>query len=95
MQIIADKLFVMNKLSFVICEECFWCLSMMSSARSISKCIVCSSNRIASIPLAQNESYRYTVTEMGGLEIKFSTRRRDSKDPSKRNGTYNSRELSE
>ena len=60
-------------MSFVICEVCFWCASHVNPIRQISSCARCSSPRVTSIPLAENECYRYTLSERGGLDIDFAT----------------------
>jgi hypothetical protein len=93
MQTVADSITMLRETSFVICEECFWCASWMNPTRSISKCSMCFSNRVSVIPIAKNESYAYSVTESGGLDIRFSTRGKNLMQSNKQEGSANHRVL--
>jgi hypothetical protein len=93
MQTFADKVTMIGEVSFVMCEECFWCASWMSPTRSISKCSMCFSNRVCLIPIAKNESYVYSVTESGGLDVRFSTRGKNLMQSNEQERTDNHRVL--
>jgi hypothetical protein len=89
MQTVADSLTMIGEASFVICEDCFWCASWMSPTRTISTCSMCFSNRVSVIPIAENESYEYSVTENAGLDIRFSTRGKNLMQSNKQKRTDN------
>lgn len=64
---------------FVLCERCYWTASLIEPKRPVfSKCPACYGPRMAFIPITQDESYSYEVSEKGGLELRFSTRPRGS-----------------
>lgn len=86
MQNMAEKAGETTGLFFGICEACFWCASLTNPARSISLCPMCSSNGVTLIPLAQNESYRYNITEKRGLDIRFATCRKSSNRSTNKSG---------
>ena len=58
------KLHMNSKVSaqvhFVLCETCFWCASCFKIyKRSVAKCPCCNSIRLKSIPICDNEVYKF------------------------------------
>jgi hypothetical protein len=53
-----------NKKRFILCESCFWCASSyvdFDKKMNISteKCPLCQNGRIESLPISDNEIYRF------------------------------------
>jgi hypothetical protein len=60
------------KRHFVICNSCFWCASLYSDSRTI-KCPVCNSySNLDSIPISENESFKFNYHSRTGIILEFS-----------------------
>ena len=58
---------------FVICNSCFWCASLYSDLRRIIKCPLCNSyTNLESIPISENESFKFNHDSGKGIELEFS-----------------------
>jgi hypothetical protein len=71
-----------GRINFLICPSCFWCasclssrmLSTMSSAddcASVAKCPFCIKGNVESIPIADDEEYRFDYDVKQGVTMKF------------------------
>ncbi|HEX6561344.1 MAG TPA: hypothetical protein VF016_04890 [Nitrososphaera sp.] len=58
--------------NFVICNECFWCASLLG-ARSINDgCPSCHKNALETVPVSSNEKYAFDYSPTGGAVLEFS-----------------------
>jgi hypothetical protein len=69
---------ISDGINFVICQSCFWCASDVSTQyhkrnkeKIITKCPFCNSNNIESIPIAENEKYRFNYDTRRGITMMF------------------------
>jgi len=73
-----------SKVYFMICHACFWCASCISpqilskmvtvttkDSDSLIKCPSCVEGTVESIPIAENEDYRFDYDAKRGLVMKF------------------------
>ena len=66
---------ISDKVSFLICQSCFWCASCLTpDADSFAKCPSCTERNIESIPIAENEDYRFDNDTKRGITIEFLPR---------------------
>jgi len=68
---------------FMICQECFCCATCVSPQLlrkmtrvtadpvSLTKCPFCVEGNVESIPIAENENYRFIYDAKRGLVMKF------------------------
>ncbi len=86
-KILGSKTRIYEEINFVICQSCFWCASCLSSrilitmeagdiSASLAKCPSCiegniESIPIESIPIAQNENYRFDYNAKRGVTVEF------------------------
>jgi hypothetical protein len=63
---------------FLICQSCFWCASDISTQyykryteKTITKCPFCNADNIESIPIAENEKYRFKYDTRRGITMTF------------------------
>jgi hypothetical protein len=66
------------KVDFLVCQSCFWCASCIFShtykgitEQAIVKCPSCVKGDIESLPIAQNESYRFHYDTKRGVTVEF------------------------
>jgi hypothetical protein len=73
---------ISDEITFVMCQSCFWCASCLSSkilstiaetdgSSSLTKCPSCIEGNIESIPIAENENYRFDYDTRRGLTMEF------------------------
>jgi hypothetical protein len=73
---------ISDEINFVICQSCFWCASCLSSkllntiaaaenSASAPKCPSCIEGNIESIPIAENENYRFDYDTKRGVTMEF------------------------
>jgi hypothetical protein len=73
---------IFDEINFVICQSCFWCASCLSSkilstiagaedSASPEDCPFCSEGSIESIPIAENENYRFDYDTKRGVTMEF------------------------
>jgi hypothetical protein len=70
-----------GRINFLLCPSCFWCasclssqiLSTMSSAEdsSVAKCPSCIKGNVESIPIADDEEYRFDYDVKRGVAMRF------------------------
>jgi hypothetical protein len=56
---------------FLLCSSCFWCASCLSPDSSPAKCPTCIDGNIESIPIAENEEYRFNNDIKRGITMEF------------------------
>jgi hypothetical protein len=65
--------YAIAKRHFVICNSCFWCASLYSDLRRIIKCPLCNSyTNLESIPISENESFKFNHDSGKGMELEFT-----------------------
>jgi hypothetical protein len=73
---------ISNEIIFAICQSCFWCASCFPSqvlgtiaaaedSTSPPKCPSCIEGNIESIPIAENENYRFDYDTKRGVTMEF------------------------
>jgi hypothetical protein len=60
--------------SFIICNNCFWCASVLGQPSLMSRCPLCALNMLDEIPLSANEKFQISQDDKRGLTIEFSIR---------------------
>jgi hypothetical protein len=79
---LGPKTRISDEITFVMCQSCFWCASCLSSkivstiaktdgSSSFTKCPSCIEGNMESIPIAENENYRFDYDTRRGLTIEF------------------------
>jgi hypothetical protein len=78
---LGPKTRISDEITFVMCQSCFWCASCLSSkilstiaetdGSSLTKCPSCIEGNMESIPIAENENYRFDYDTRRGLTIEF------------------------
>ena|SRR5688500_5827122 len=79
---LGPKTRISDEITFVMCQSCFWCASCLSSkivstiaetdgSSSLTKCPSCIEGNMESIPIAENENYRFDYDTRRGLTIEF------------------------
>jgi hypothetical protein len=67
-----NDIYASAKRHFVICNSCFWCASLYSDSMTI-KCPVCNSySNLESIPISENESFKFNYHSRTGIVLEFS-----------------------
>ena len=63
-----------KQICFLICKSCFWCASYFTIVGDIiiSKCQACNSDRVESMPIADNEIYKFDYDPKRGVTLEFS-----------------------
>jgi hypothetical protein len=61
---------------FMICQTCFWCASYIGTMDIMNelpfeRCPTCSDNKVESLPILYDESYRYEYTPTRGVVLEF------------------------
>ena len=62
---------ISDEVSFLICRSCFWCASCLSPESTFAKCPSCVEENIESLPIAENEDYRFKVDLKRGITLEF------------------------
>ena len=57
---------------FLLCESCFWCASSIYLVSMDWICPVCSNSKIESIPIENNEMYKFNYNQRHGVILEFS-----------------------
>jgi hypothetical protein len=61
--------------SFVICDDCFWCASLLGEdVMNPSECAICKKT-LYSTPIGRHERYTLSYSEIRGIELEFSLNR--------------------
>jgi hypothetical protein len=73
---------ISDEIIFIICQSCFWCASCFPSQvlgtiaaaaedSTSPKCPSCIEGNIESIPIAENENYRFDYNNKRGVVMEF------------------------
>ena|ERR671919_2243544 len=62
---------ISDEVSFLICRSCFWCASYLSPDFTFTKCPSCIEGNIESLPIAENEDYRFNIDWKRGITMEF------------------------
>jgi hypothetical protein len=63
---------IYKRKDFLLCSSCFWCASCLSpDYPSPAKCPTCIDGNIESIPIAENEEYRFNNDIKRGITMEF------------------------
>jgi hypothetical protein len=75
---IGIKTGILDKIDFLICQSCFWCASYISppiyrrmTEETIAKCPSCFKGNVESLPIAQNEKYRFHYDTKRGVTMEY------------------------
>jgi hypothetical protein len=60
--------------NFLLCSSCFWCASCLSPDSTFTKCPSCTDGDIESLPIAENEGYRFNNDRKRGVTVEFLRR---------------------
>jgi hypothetical protein len=71
-----------KQIDFLLCHSCFWCASSLSShmlrtaaaakgSASLAKCPSCVEGNIESIPVSENEEYKFDYDIKRGVTMEF------------------------
>ena len=67
------KRIITKQRHFLLCESCFWCASSIYLLSMDWICPVCNnSNKIESIPIQNNEIYKFDYNQRYGVILEFS-----------------------
>jgi hypothetical protein len=70
---IEKKRIITKQRHFLLCESCFWCASSIYLLSMDWICPVCNnSNKIESIPIQNNEIYKFDYNQRYGVILEFS-----------------------
>ncbi len=61
---------------FGLCESCYWTATIFMKVESY-QCPICLSKDVALMPLNLDEKYQFDFEQKRGLQIKFSTVKRE------------------
>jgi hypothetical protein len=63
------------EIRFLICESCFWCASCLNVAKmTVTKFPSCGYARLESMPITDNEIYKFGYDPERGVTLQFSKR---------------------
>jgi hypothetical protein len=69
---------ISDEIYFLLCQSCFWCASYTSpflnkrmTKEIITKCPSCNEENIESLPIADNEKYRFDYDTKRGVTMEF------------------------
>jgi hypothetical protein len=69
---------ISDEIYFLLCQSCFWCASYASpflykrmTKETITKCPSCNEENIESLPIAENEKYRFDYDTKRGVTMEF------------------------
>ena len=71
-----------NRVNFLLCPSCFWCASCLPSqmlrtmtiskdSASLAKCPSCIEGNLESVPVAENEEYKFDYDIKRGVTMEF------------------------
>jgi hypothetical protein len=55
---------------FLLCRTCFWCASTYFSTE-VEECPSCNNNLIESLPISDNEEYKFDYCVKRGIVLEF------------------------
>jgi len=61
-----------NERNFLICSSCFWCASYLNNMHSsVEVCPSCKNDKVESMPLSVDETYKFDYGAGRGVELEF------------------------
>jgi hypothetical protein len=68
------KRIITKQRHFLLCESCFWCASSIYLVSMDWICPVCSNNnnKVESMPIQNNETYKFDYNQRHGVILEFS-----------------------
>jgi hypothetical protein len=65
---------LVTQVQFLLCPSCFWCASYIGlqsnkNSKILIHCIVCKNDKIESLPISINKSYRFDYSKSYGKEL--------------------------
>src|SRR5215469_12760421 len=61
-----------HRINFLICRLCFWCASYLyGSYKAAEKCPMCDNNSIESIPVCDQEAFKFEHSQLRGVTLNF------------------------
>ena len=66
------KRIITKQRHFLLCESCFWCASSIYLVSMDWICPVCNNSKIESIPIENNEMYKFDYNQRHGVILEFS-----------------------
>jgi hypothetical protein len=70
---------VITQIQFLLCQSCFWCASYIGLSSNVKtadliKCLICKDGKIESLPIANNERYKFDHNQNYGVMLQFLKR---------------------
>jgi len=75
-ELILEKRYDYHNRMFALCESCYWTATIFRKIKSY-QCPICLSKDVTLMPLNLDEIYEFDFDRKRGLEIKFSTVKRE------------------
>ena len=75
-ELILEKRYDYQNRMFALCESCYWTATIFRKIKSY-QCPICLSKDVALMPLNLDEKYEFDFKRKRGLQIKFSTVKRE------------------
>jgi hypothetical protein len=66
-----DKIKLPKQIYFLLCSTCYWCASDISGKSKFTKCPSCNSVEVESMPLFDNELYKFDYHPKRGVTLEF------------------------
>ena len=66
-----DKIKLPRQIYFLLCSTCYWCASDISGKSKFTKCPSCNSVEVESMPLSDNELYKFDYHPKRGVTLEF------------------------
>src|SRR5829696_8947736 len=66
------KRIITKRRHFLLCESCLWCASSIYLVSMDWICPVCNNSKIESIPIENNEIYKFDYNQRYGVILEFS-----------------------
>lgn len=66
----SQKVRIASVVHFLICDNCFWCASILSE-RFESLCMSCGSKIVSAVPVMNNEKFLVEVDKKRGISLSF------------------------
>jgi predicted Zn-ribbon and HTH transcriptional regulator len=72
-KIFEDNKKILKQKYFLICKSCLWCSSsyFLSNIDKFSRCPICHQDEIESLPLSDDEVYKFDYSSKRGISLEF------------------------
>lgn len=68
--VLAPRKRLSSNLSFIICDRCFWCATLLTSNYEL-RCCACGHEILSGVPLAANEAFSLDISPKRGITLSF------------------------